>query len=271
MNPKLAIVAGKGDLPKMIIKKCLEQGRGFLVILIKDEPSNVDFLQYNHAIIGFGEISKIIDILKINQIQELVFAGGVKKPSMVGMKVDKKGAILASKIVGNKFFGDNNLLSTIINFFEKEGFNIIGADQVIEDLLAKKGVFGCIKPNTQMVGDIEIGRNALLIMSDLDIGQAIVVQQKQIVGVEAIEGTDNLIKRCQNLQFKQGDKAILVKMKKRNQNTKIDLPALGVGTIKNLANSGFAGVAVQENYCLIINCKEVIKLADELGLFIIGI
>ncbi len=271
MRDKLAIIAGKGDLPKMIIKKCQEQGREFLIILINGEASNVDFFQYEHHIIGFGEISKILGILKANQIKELVFSGGVTKPSMAGMKVDGKGAILVSKILSNKFFGDDNLLSTIINFFEKEGFRVIGADQIIDDLLAGKGVLGNIKPSAEMLKDIEIGQNALKVMSDLDIGQAIIVQQKQIVGVEAIEGTDGLIKRCADLQFKQGSKAVLVKMKKHNQNTKIDLPALGMQTIKNLAASGLAGVAVQAGSCLIINQKEAIKLADELGLFIIGV
>jgi hypothetical protein len=266
----LAIVAGKGDLPKMIIKKCQEQNRQFIVILINGEVSNADFLQYNHHIIGFGEISKILEILKNNQIKELVFAGGVNKPSMSGIKVDKKGAILVSKILGNKFFGDDNLLSTIISFFEKEGFKVIGVDKIINDLLAKKGVLGKVKPDAAMLKDIEIGKNALQVMSDLDIGQSIAVQQKQVVGVEAIEGTDELIKRCANLQFKQGSKAVLVKMKKQNQNTKIDLPALGVKTIQNLADSGFSGVAVQADFCLIINQKEVIDLADELGLFVIG-
>ncbi len=271
MQDKLAIIAGKGDLPKMIIKKCQEEAREFFVILIHGEASNVDFLEYNHAIIGFGEISKILNILKTNQVKELVFAGGVTKPSMTGMKVDGKGAVLLSKILGNKFFGDDNLLSTIINFFEKEGFRVVGADKIIDDLLAGRGVLGNVKPTAEMLKDIEIGKNALQVMSDLDIGQAIIVQQKQIVGVEAIEGTDALIKRCEDLQFKQGSKAVLVKMKKHNQNTKIDLPALGIETIKNLAKSGFAGVAVQANFCLIINQKEVIKLADELGLFVVGV
>ncbi len=271
MTSKLAIIAGKGDLPKMIIKKCEEQGREFFVILIENEKSNVDFLKYPHTTIGFGEISKILGILKDNKISELVFAGGVTKPSMAAVKVDGKGAILLSRIVGNKFFGDNNLLSTIIHFFEKEGFKVVGADQIIDDLVAKKGVLGSVKPTSEMQKDIDIGREALNVMSELDIGQAIVVQQKQIVGVEAIEGTDNLIKRCHNLQFEQGSKMVLVKMKKQNQNTKIDLPALGVQTIENLGKSNFAGVAVQANYCLIINQKEVIKKADELGLFVIGI
>ena len=80
-----------------------------------------------------------------------------------------------------------------------------------------------------------------------------------------------MISRCQDLQFKKGHKATLIKMKKTHQNNKIDLPALGIETIRNLAKYGFAGVAVQADYCLIINQKEVIKLADELGLFIIGV
>ncbi|MFT6333075.1 MAG: DUF1009 family protein [Lentimonas sp.] len=268
---KLAIIAGKGDLPKMIIKKCQEEGREFVVILIKDEPSNVDFLEFNHHIIGFGEISKILGILKNNDVKELVFAGGVSKPSMSGMKVDKKGAVLVSKIVGNKLFGDNNLLSTIINFFEKSGFKVVGADKIIDDLVAKRGVLGKIKPSAAMQKDIEIGQNSLKVMSDLDIGQAIVVQQKQIVGVEAIEGTDALIKRCADLKLEKGEKPILVKMKKQNQSTKIDLPALGVQTIENLIESGFAGVVVQADFCLIINQKEVVKLADEKGIFLIGV
>lgn len=271
MNPKLAIVAGKGDLPKMIIKKCQEQGREFIVILINGEPSNVDFLEYDHHIVGFSEISRILNILKTNQIKELVFAGGVTKPSMSGIKADGKGAVLLTKILGNKFFGDDNLLSTIINFFEQEGFKVIGADKIIDDLLAQKGFMGNVKSDSAMQKDIEIGQNALRVMSDLDIGQAVVVQQKQIIGVEAIEGTDALIKRCADLQFKQGSKPVLVKMKKHNQSTKIDLPALGVDTIKNLAKSGFSGVAVQADFCLIINQKEVVRLADELGVFVIGV
>lgn len=271
MSSKLAIIAGKGDLPKMIIKKCQEQNREFLVILINGEPENSYFLRFNNVIIEFGEISKILGVLKANNVKELVFAGGVSKPSMAGIKVDAKGAILLSKILGNKLFGDDNLLSTITNFFEKEGFKVVGADQVIDDLVAKKGVMGSVEPTSEMMKDIEIGKNALSVLSDLDIGQGVAVQQKQIIGVEAIEGTDALIKRCKEIKFQNGTKPILVKMKKQNQNTKIDLPALGVSTIENLADAGFAGVAVQANYCLIINQKEVIKLANEKGIFVLGI
>jgi DUF1009 family protein len=213
----LAIFAGKGDLPKMIIKKCQEQNRKFFVVLIRGEKSNDDFLDFPHQIIDFGIVNKTLAALKNNQIKEVVFAGGITKPSMANIKVDAKGAILISKILGNKLFGDDNLLSTIINFFNKEGFKVVGADEIIDDLLVKKGILGEIKPDEEFYKDIEIGKNALVVMSDLDIGQAIVVQQKQITGVEAIEGTDALIKRCKNLQFPDGRKAVLVKMKKQNR------------------------------------------------------
>ena len=268
---KIAIIAGRGDLPKMLIKKCQEENREFFLVLIKGEESNKDFVKFEHTEINFGEISKILAILKEQKVKELVFVGGVSKPSMSGIKVDKKGAVLLSKIVGNKFFGDNNLLSTIINFFEKEGFKVVGADEVIDDLVAKKGVLGKVKPSAKNNKDIEMGVNALKLMSDLDIGQALAVQQGQIIGVEAIEGTDALINRCTKLQFPKGERAVLVKMKKQNQSTKIDLPAFGIETVNNLAKAGFAGVALQAGYCLIINQKEVLKAADAKGIFILGI
>lgn len=267
----LGIVAGKGDLPKLIIEKCQKQNRNFLLILLEGEESNKDYLSYPHHIIHIGYISKILQILRDNKVQELVFAGGITKPSMAGMKVDGKGAILLSKIVGAKLFGDDNVLKTVINFFEKENFKIIGAEEIVDNLIAKSGTIGSITVNKEFYEDIEIGQNALKIISDLDVGQAIVVQQKQIIGIEAIEGTDALIARCGALKFENGRKPILIKMKKIGQNTKVDLPSLGVSTIRNLNQAGFAGVIVEADSSLIINQKEVIKQADEYGLFLLGI
>ncbi len=83
-----------------------------------------------------GNVSQALSILKDNKVSEIVFAGGVKKPSFTNIKVDKEGAILLSKIIGNKIFGDDNILTTITNFFAKKGFKIIGADQIIKILLA---------------------------------------------------------------------------------------------------------------------------------------
>ncbi|MDA0901845.1 MAG: UDP-2,3-diacylglucosamine diphosphatase LpxI [Proteobacteria bacterium] len=267
----LAIIAGKGDLPKMIIKKCQEQQRKFIVLLIKGEPSNEDFLQYDHHILHIGYVGKALQILKENQIQDIVLAGGITKPSMSNIKVDAKGAVLLSKITGAKLFGDDNVLKAVTNFFKKEGFNIIGADQIIDNLLTQKGVLGKVNPKKEFNEDIELGKNVIKAISKFDIGQSIVVQQNHVLGIEGVEGTDALINRCGALQLNNGRRAILVKMKKEGQSTKVDLPSLGEKTIENLHQNGFAGVALEAKSSLIINKEKVIELADKYGLFILGI
>lgn len=267
----LAIIAGKGDLPKMIAKKCQDTKRPFAIFLIKDEAKEEDFSQYSYNIVPIGYIGQLLKLMKKENVRDMVFAGGVSKPSMANLKADGKGAFLISKILAAKLFGDDNLLSTITNFFKKEGFNIVGAHEIIADLTTQKGFLGKIEPDKSSLKDIEIGANALKIMSELDIGQAIAVQQKNIIGVEAIEGTDALLDRCEEIQLKTGKKPVLIKMKKANQNTKIDLPSLGVNTIENLHRANFAGVALEAGSSIIINQKEVIKLADAYGLFVIGV
>lgn len=267
----LAIIAGNGDLPKLIIKDCEQKKKDFVVILVAGESNHEEYKKYNSHIIEIGFVSKALKILKENKVKDIVFAGGVKKPSFSAVKVDKKGAILLSKIVANKIFGDDNILTTITKFFAKEGFNIVGVDELINDIVVKKGVLTRTKPKKSDLENIEIGQNSLKTMSNLDIGQAIAIQQKQIIAIEAIEGTDELIKRCKKLAFTKGLKAILVKIKKENQNSKIDLPTIGVKTINNLIKSNFSGIAFKAGSTLVIDKKKVIDLADKNGLFVVSI
>ena len=268
---KLAIIAGRGDLPQMIIEKCQAQNVPFIIITIKNQPYNFSVANFDHFEIEFGEISKALKILEENNVQQLVFAGGVNKPSMTGIKFDAKGAILISKILSNRLFGDDNLLSTVLRFFEKSGFEVIGADEIIDDLTVPKGVLTKAKPNKENLVDIAIAQKALQDMAHLDIGQAVAVQQKQIIGVEAIEGTDALMGRCKDLAFKNGSRPVLVKMKKKKQNKKVDLPAIGSKTVENLKDCGFSGLAFEGDGAIVINQKKVVQLADEYGLFIVGV
>jgi DUF1009 family protein len=264
----LAIIAGNGDLPKLIIKECQKEKRDFVIILVEGNSNHDDYKGYNSHIVGIGHVSKALAILKENKAKEIVFAGGINKPSFSNIKVDKKGAILLSKLVANKIFGDNNTLTTITNFFTKEGFKIVGADNIIKDIVAKKGVLTSIKPSKMDLDNIKIGQNALELMSDLDVGQAIAVQQKQIIAIEAAEVTDELIKRCNNLQFKTGEKPVLIKIKKKNQSTKVDLPTIGEKTILNLAKANFSGIALKSGSTLILDQSKVISAANKNKIFI---
>jgi DUF1009 family protein len=267
----LAIIAGNGELPKLIIKQCKAKKREFVVILVEGNPNKNDFVKYNHEVVAIGHVSKALSILKANKVKQIVFAGGIKKPSFSHVKVDKKGAVLLSKIVANKMFGDDNILTTITNFFKKEGFEIVGTHDIVDNLVFKKGVLTNNKPSKDDLENIKIGKNALNTLSDLDIGQGLAIQQKQVIGVEAVEGTDELIKRCAKFSFKEGSKTILIKIKKKNQNTKIDLPTIGLKTISSLVKANFSGIAIEAGSTLIVDKEKVIDLANKNNMFIIAI
>ena len=267
----LAIVAGRGDLPKIIIKKCQQDNRKFIILLIEGQVSNEDYLQYQHYTLPIGQIGKALRIFRENQVKDIVFAGGIDKPSMTNIKVDGKGAMLLAKITGVKLFGDDNVLTAVTNFFKKEGFNILGAHQIVDDLVIDKGVLGKVKADKKFLTDIELGKKIIHTISEFDVGQSVVVQQNTIIGIEAKEGTDNLISRSGKVQFPKGRKPILIKMKKLGQNTAVDLPSIGIKTIENLHQNNFAGLAIEAGASLILDKQQVIKLADQYKLFIIGL
>jgi len=271
LTEKIAIIAGRGLLPKILIDDCQKRGQEFLLFLLDSEQYEIDYSNLNPIILPYGGISEILEIIKSSQIKNLVLVGAVNKPNFTTIKVDKKGALLLSKILTKKILGDNSVLQTVIDFFEKEGLKILTIDQLLSDIVSKEGVLTKLAPNNDDLENIKIATNAIKTMSYLDIGQSVIMAQKQIIAVEALEGTDNLIKRCGELNTEFKKDAILVKLKKTGQTKKADLPVIGLDTIKNCHDSGIKGIAIESGATLIINKEQVIKAADELGLFIISI
>jgi DUF1009 family protein len=267
----IAIFAGRGQLPKVLIDDCLKKNRQFILFLLAGEHYEIDYSAFNPTIIGYGEVDKFLDKLSRHNISHLVFIGAVNKPNFSSLKVDKKGAILLSKIIANKILGDDAVLRTVVKFFEKEGLKILRIDELLDCVISSKSTITKILPTPQNLIDIEIGSKAIKHFSKFDVGQSLVVSQKQIVAVEALEGTDAMIQRCGNLKAEFLKNAILIKMKKSQQTTKADLPTIGVDTIKNCHQVNFKGIAIEVNNTIILDKLEVIKTADELGLFIIAI
>ncbi len=265
----IAIFAGRGILPKILIDDCLKNNRQFKLFLLEGENYEIDYAAFNPVKLPYGAIEKFLDELKNNKLKNIIFIGAVHKPNFSDLKVDKTGAILLAKILASKILGDDAVLRTVINFFEKQGLKILKIDDILQDVLAKKSILTKIKPNAAELDNIDLAKHAIKAMSKFDIGQGVVVAQKQIIAVEAVEGTDAMISRCGDLKINYKEKAILVKMKKSQQSTKADLPTIGLDTIKNCHANKISGIAVEAGATLIINKDEVIKLADELEIFII--
>ena len=268
----LGIIAGDGNLPISIYKECKKRNIKPFLALIQDFAKKENYKDANCIDITFGDVGKAISFFQKNNVKQIVFAGGVKKPDLKTIRPDLKGIFLLTKLLKSKFFGDDTILQTTIKFLEQEGFEILPVDKILSDIKITSGLNTDISmPDNDYQHDISLGIKVLKQLSDLDMGQSVVIQNGIVVGVECVEGTQKLIERCSILKYSTGRKPILVKTKKVKQTRKIDLPAIGEETINQVKNAGFAGIALDFENGLVINRDETIKLANKSNIFIYGI
>lgn len=267
---KIGIVAGGGNLPRRLIEQLKSSGRPYELVALRKNASAETTKGESCIWVRLGEAGKCVKYFQEKKVEEIVFIGSVKRPSLFDLCPDAFTRKFLSNI-GFKAFGDDNLLKKVISFVEKEtGFSIVGIHDVMSGITAPIGVMGQIQPDEQAINDIKYGIKIARGIGNLDIGQSVIIQQGIVLGVEAVEGTDNLIKRCKKLS-RAGVGGVLVKIKKPNQEKRTDLPTVGVRTLVNAKKSGLRGIAVQANYTLIVDREELVKKADKLGLFVTGI
>lgn len=269
MAEKLGLLAGQGDLPKRIIEQCVKEGRPYHIIAFKGQTEESLVQGHPHSWVRIGAAGKTISILREQGATTLLMAGQINRPSMLAIRPDAWGVKVMAKI-GKAAFGDDGLLKAIIKELEKEGFKVIGADEVLQDMLATPGIYTDCKPDEQALSDLQKALEIAHIMGAHDIGQAVVVQDGLVIAVEAIEGTDALLNRCIDLK-RDGPGGILVKAKKPNQEKRADLPTIGVKTVQNAAKAGLRGIGIEAEGALIIDREGVVCEAEKLGLFVIGI
>ena len=265
----IALLAGRGDLPRALIHVFQNQNRPFVVLAFKGQTEEALLKEAPHIWLHFGEIGKALSYMKENNIQEIVMAGAISRPAMSEIRPDWEGVKWLAKI-GSKALGDDNILKLVIDMIVERGYRVVGPDDILSDLLAKEGVLTHMIPDEQAWRDIGRGVEVLSALSPVDVGQAVVVQEGLILGIEALEGTDALIERAGALR-RPGLGGILIKIAKRQQEQRVDLPTIGPETIHKMVKAGLRGVAIEASRTLILNREEVLKLAQKKGLFIVGL
>ena len=270
MAPKLGILAGGGDLPVNLVETCRRDGRDFFLIALEGQATP-DWLSpaIPHGWFRLGAAGAILNRLKAEGVEEIVMAGRVRRPTLTELRPDWKATQFFARI-GLKALGDDGLLRAVAQVLEEEGFHVIGVQSLIADLLTPAGPLGKHRPDEQAVADITHGITVARALGALDIGQSVVVQQGVVLGVEAIEGTDALIRRCGPLR-RPGAGPVLVKCAKPQQDRRLDLPALGPDTVDNCIAAGFAGIAAQAGNTLFLGRDRAVAAADSAGLFLQGI
>ena len=266
---KLGIIAGGGNLPKKIIQACQQTKRDHFVIGFEGmtDPDCVE--KSPHYWSSLGQINATLEKFKEENVTEVVFAGRIERPSFSALKMDKRAASLLAK-AALRGFGDNAVLTLIIEEIEKDGFKVVAAQDLLDDLLAPEGSLGQIEPDAQALSDIKKGQEISTQMSPMDIGQSVVVQEGMVLGIEAIEGTDALIDRCATVK-RDGVQGILVKMRKVGQDNRADLPTIGPETLKKAKAAGLRGIAIEARGTIIINKDEVIDYANKSNMFVVGV
>jgi len=270
MAGRLGILAGAGELPLRVVEACRAADRPVFVIAFEGaaDPALVQG-GVPHAWIRLGAAAEGLRILRDNGVEELVLAGGVRRPSWLALRPDWRMAKFLIR-VGYRALGDDGLLKAIIAEFEAEGFRVVGADSILDAALAPEGPLGRHRPDAEASEDIALGFRIARALGALDIGQAVVIQQGLVLGVEAIEGTDALIARCAPLR-REGPGGVLVKAAKPGQERRADLPTIGPATIAAAHAAGLRGIAVSAGASIVIDRAALIAAADEAGLFVIGV
>lgn len=267
---KLGIIAGGGSIPALLVRHCQEQGRDFFVLAIEGSADKSFFSgDIPHQWIRIGQAGTGFKRLAEEKVQDVIMIGTIRRPSFFDLMPDLRTTAFFAKI-GTKALGDDGILRALVKEIESEGMAVKGVHEVMPDILVKSGVLGKHKPDKQALADIERGIEVAAELGKLDVGQAVVVQQGLVLGVEGIEGTDELIRRCGEYKRK-GAGGVLVKLRKPQQDMRIDLPTIGTRTVERAHETGLRGIAVHAGNGLIVDETEVIKLADKYGLFVIGV
>lgn len=269
MIKHLGIIAGGGILPVQLARECKNQGKTVFIVGFEGQTSDELKQEYRHLWTGLGAAGSIIKTLKEEGIKDLVLAGSIRRPWLTELKPDLKGLEILTRI-GMNVFGDNTLLALIKTELEKEGFCLHGVQKFAAGMLASEGKLTSRKPDKNENLSIKKGIEASQALGLLDIGQAVVVQDGIVLGVEAVEGTDVLIARCAAYQ-KKGGGAILVKTCKPQQDKDMDLPTIGPDTVKKAGEAGFSGIAVQAGASLILEPQAVAEIADKYKMFVLGL
>lgn len=273
---RLAIIAGSGRLPLFLAEAARSAGEDPFILRLKNEADPI-WDGFESAVIGVGDMAGLSALFQKHRIDRVVMSGAVKKrPAFNEIHVNWKSILKLPMAVRTLLAGgDDTVLKMVISLIEAQGCHVIGAHEILPNLLATTGPMGAIEPSADDWRDIERAADAAETLGRLDVGQGAVCVGGRIVALEGVEGTDAMLGRVAGLRaegrISARRKGALVKLCKPQQDVRADLPSIGRSTVENARRAGLAGVAVEAGRALVIERDEMVKAANEAGLFVIGI
>lgn len=265
MKASIAIIAGEGSLPVEISHRLFADSRVHVVFSLRSDNSALEKTASDIIRLESPDFAGVIGHMKSNGIESVILAGNIPKRLIYeSEKMDEVGKQI---LAGLSSRDDHSLLGLIVSTFETFGIRVLPYRELVPELLASKGILAGREPSEGELDDIEYGKGILETLLPLSFGQAVVVAEKAVVAVEAMEGTDDTIRRAGSIC----NGGVVVKMMKPGQDERFDLPTVGPETLKNMSGSGLTCLAVEAGKTLIMDRESFCEIASRSDISVIGL
>lgn len=264
LGDHIGLIAGNGQFPREFMENARARGISVSVVAIRGEADpTLQSLARNWEVVGIGQLNKMLRALKRFGVSKAAFAGGVTRVRFLdGIRIDWRSVRM---LAGLRSFNDDALLRAIIGEVEKEGIVVISATVLLEESVPKPGLLTRRGLTASEVENGIQGWTVARTVGGLDIGQSVILRNKTVIAVEAVEGTDATIRRAGEMQ---GDGGVLVKLAKPMQDLRVDLPTIGKTTIEEMAKSRLTALIIEAGRSIILKPQEVIDTANRSGISI---
>ena len=260
----IGLIFGESDFPKYILKKIYKKKKYILIDLTKKK---IFKRRKNSYHLSVGQIGKVISILKNNKCKKVLFAGKVYKPKLSKLKLDLKGIYYMTSIIRSSKLGDAAILRQVIEIFKKEKIQTLKSNFFTPELSLKKGNYTKLLPDNDDKLDIKNALLALKRSGDYTFSQGAVSRENKIIAIEGTKGTDAMLKTIK--KRKKINKGVLVKFPKKKQDLRIDLPTIGLQTLKQCKIVGLKGIVLKHKLNIFLNKRQSIEYANKNKMFIL--
>jgi len=265
---KIGLIAGNRKFPLLFCEAAKKKGCSVVAVAIrKDTSPRISKCADKVYWLKLSDFSRMFDIFESEGITKIVMAGQISPHRLFGKEIGKDEELKKMLALIRDHKADT-IFGAIADKLEARGFQLISSTTYIEDLFPAKGVLTLREPTFSEWDDIYFGLDLAKEIAYLDIGQTVAVKNKAIVAVEALEGTDNLIRRAGRIVR---DGFTLIKVSKPNQDLRFDIPVVGLKTVKGLIRAGARSLAIESGKTLFIDKKDSIELANRKGLAIVSV
>jgi hypothetical protein len=264
---RYGLIAGNGRFPILALENARKLGHEVVAIGIEEEASReIEPLAARCYWISLGELSRLIEILKSEGIDEVVMAGQVKHASIFSSirpdwRLIKLLAALPRK-------NTDSLIGGVAKILKDEGIRLSDSTALLKPLLADAGVMTRRKPGKEEQADLDYGRSIAHALAQWDIGQSVAISQRACVAVEAMEGTDAMLRRAASLV--NGKSLAVTKVSTRRRHLLFDVPVVGVDTIAVMQETGTIALGIDAGRTLMLDRDEMMQRADDAGIAIVG-